>query len=172
MSLVVPRAETPVTIDTQGRMGRVWYKYLGQISSAIPVAANPTVKVGPTAVVGTATTFMRADAAPAIDLTATYAWTGHHSFTGTLNVAALVASGAMTAASLATTGALTAASLATTGAIGSNGATPPAQLTGWGAPTGPAVVNNYSGGAATLVQTSNAVAQIIAYLLSKGDFGA
>lgn len=156
MSLVVPRAETPVTIDAQGRMGRVWYKYLGQISSAIPVSANPTVKVGPAAVVGTSPTFMRADAAPAIDLTATYAWTGHHSFTGTLNVAALVASG----------------TIAATGAIGSNGATPPAQLTGWGAPTGPAVVNNYSGAAATLVQTSNAVAQIIAYLLSKGDFGA
>lgn len=133
MSLVIPRAEVPVVTDDKGHIGRVWYKYLVQLSNAIPLAATPTTKVGTTAVAGTALSFMRSDAAPALDLTI------HYSFTGP---------------------------------IGVNGATPPAQLTGWGAPTGPAVVNNYSGTAATLVQTSNAVAQIIAYLLSKGDFGA
>lgn len=57
-------------------------------------------------------------------------------------------------------------------AVGSNGATPPAQVTGWGTPTGAAVVANYPGATATLVQTSNVVAEIIAYLKSKGDFGA
>lgn len=133
MSLVIPRPESTITVDAEGHISRVWYKYLVQLSNAIPDAAAPTVKVGTTAVAGTAGTFMRSDAAPALDLTI------HYSFTGP---------------------------------IGVNGATPPAQSTGWGAPTGAAVVNNYSGAAATLVQTSNAVAQIIAYLLSKGDFGA
>ena len=45
-------------------------------------------------------------------------------------------------------------------------------LAGWGAPTGAAVVNNYSGSAATLVQTSNAVAEIIAKLIQVGLFNA
>jgi len=53
-----------------------------------------------------------------------------------------------------------------------NGASPPSQVTGWGSPTGASVQNNYSGSAATLAQTSAAVAEIIAYLKSKGDFGA
>ena len=42
--------------------------------------ANPTAKVGPTAVNGVATTYLRSDGAPAIDLTATYPWTGVHTF--------------------------------------------------------------------------------------------
>ena len=43
--------------------------------------------------------------------------------------------------------------------------------TGWGSPTGAAVVNNYSGSAATLVQTSNAVAQLITDLKALGVLG-
>lgn len=43
-------------------------------------SANPSAKVGPTAVNGTATTFMLSDAAPAINLTAAYTWTGQHTF--------------------------------------------------------------------------------------------
>lgn len=39
---------------------------------------NPTASVGPTAVNGSASTFMRSDAAPAVDLTAAYLWTGVH----------------------------------------------------------------------------------------------
>lgn len=42
--------------------------------------ANPSAKVGPTAVNGSATSVLRSDAAPAIDLTAIYPWTGLHSF--------------------------------------------------------------------------------------------
>jgi hypothetical protein len=61
----------------------------------------------------------------------------------------------------------------TNGKFGVNGVTsPPAQSTGWGTPTSPSVVTNYSGSAATLVQTSEAVAQIITYLKARGDFGA
>jgi hypothetical protein len=47
--------------------------------------ANPTAKVGPTAVNGSAVTAMRSDAAPALDLTANYTVTGvwTWSYTGT-----------------------------------------------------------------------------------------
>jgi hypothetical protein len=57
--------------------------------------------------------------------------------------------------------------------VGVNGSTPPSQLTGWGTPTGTvSPVSNLAGGTATLAQVSQAVAQIIAYLKSKGDFAA
>lgn len=46
-----------------------------------PLGANPTGTVGPTATNGSATTFLRSDGAPAINLTATYTWTGVHTFT-------------------------------------------------------------------------------------------
>lgn len=61
--------------------------------------------------------------------------------------------------------------LTVTGAAGINGATAQTPNTGWGTPTGPAVVNNYSGTAATLVQTSNAVAEIITVLKAFGLLG-
>lgn len=54
--------------------------------------ANPTAHVGPTATNGTALTAMRSDAAPAIDLTANYTWTGEHFFNG-LNGTTFAASG-------------------------------------------------------------------------------
>lgn len=42
--------------------------------------ANPSALVGPSAVNGVSNFYMRADGAPAINLTAAYAWTGQHSF--------------------------------------------------------------------------------------------
>jgi hypothetical protein len=42
--------------------------------------ANPTAKVGTSVVNGSATTFMRSDGAPPIDLTITPTWTGAHTF--------------------------------------------------------------------------------------------
>jgi hypothetical protein len=45
-------------------------------------------------------------------------------------------------------------------------------VAGWGTPTGPSVVANFSGTAATLVQCSNAIAEIITYLKARGDFQA
>lgn len=57
----------------------------GVISWSTPVTAtgaNPTATVGATAVNGVATTFMRSDAAPAIDLTMSPTWTGTHIFNG------------------------------------------------------------------------------------------
>lgn len=52
--------------------------------------ANPSAKVGPTAVNGTANTAMRSDASPPIDVTLTYSWTGRHTFTPTSGVAVTV----------------------------------------------------------------------------------
>jgi hypothetical protein len=47
-----------------------------------------------------------------------------------------------------------------------------AALSGWGTPTGGSAVANFPGATATLVQTSTAVAQIIATLKSFGLFSA
>lgn len=45
------------------------------------LGANPTAKVGLAAVNGSASTFMRSDGAPPIDLTISPTWTGAHTFT-------------------------------------------------------------------------------------------
>lgn len=52
----------------------------GNLVAGSSTSANPSAHVGPSVVNGSASTFMRSDAAPAIDLTATYPWTGVHSF--------------------------------------------------------------------------------------------
>jgi hypothetical protein len=57
-------------------------------------------------------------------------------------------------------------------ALGINGNAAVSKVTGWGTPTGPAVVANFSGTAATLVQCSNAIAKIITDLKSLGLYGA
>jgi hypothetical protein len=52
----------------------------GVLSANVSASANPTGAVGPIAINGSAVTYMRSDAAPAINLGASYAWTGTHSF--------------------------------------------------------------------------------------------
>ena len=47
-----------------------------------------------------------------------------------------------------------------------------AQIAGWGTPTGPSRIANFPGASATLVQCSNAIAQIIADLKTHGMLGA
>lgn len=80
----------------------------------------------------------------------------------------LYVNGSGTAAvNVSTTNALTAA-----GAVGVNGNSPPAKVTGWGTPTNQAVVANYNASAATLLQTADAVAQIITDLKAFGLYGA
>lgn len=49
------------------------------------VVANPTAKVGITAVNGSAATFMRSDAAPPLDVTVNVTWTGSHAFQATVS---------------------------------------------------------------------------------------
>lgn len=51
------------------------------LTTNLPVAANPSVNVTLTTQNGTATTFMRSDAAPALDQTIAPTWTGIHTFT-------------------------------------------------------------------------------------------
>jgi hypothetical protein len=46
------------------------------------------------------------------------------------------------------------------------------RITGWGTPTGPSRISNFPGASATLVQCSNAIAQIIADLKTHGMLGA
>ena len=55
--------------------------------------------------------------------------------------------------------------------VGFNGNAPVAQSTGWGTPTNGAVVANFNGSTATLGQCTQAVAQILTYLKSRGDIG-
>jgi len=52
-----------------------------------PVANNPTALVGLTAVNGSAITFMRSDAAPALNQAIAPTWTGQHVFAGGVNIA-------------------------------------------------------------------------------------
>lgn len=62
--------------------GTVW----DSISGHGPAPANPSVTVGLAAKNGTAPTFMRSDAAPALDQTITPTWTGLHAFNGGVTV--------------------------------------------------------------------------------------
>ena len=75
--------------------------------------------------------------------------------------------------SITSAGAVTVAhTLAVTGNFACNGASPPAQSTGWGTPTGGSVVNNFAAGATpSLLSMSEAVAQIITVLQQVGILG-
>ena len=55
-------------------------------SSETLSAANPTAKVGLSTVDGSATTYMRSDASPALDLTINPTWAGEHTFNGSVYV--------------------------------------------------------------------------------------
>lgn len=79
------------------------------LTSAIPAAANPTASVGTTATNGVATTFMRSDAAPAINLAMTPTWSGVHTFstlagTGTRGVVVDAAGALQVGAAVPVTG--------------------------------------------------------------------
>jgi hypothetical protein len=82
------------------------------------------------------------------------------------------ADGALHFASSQTLGISDRLSLGAGGVIAFNGAAGAAPLNGWGTPTGNAVIANYPGATATLVQTSNVVAQIVATLKALGFYGA
>ena len=53
---------------------------LGFSAPPLPIGANPTASVGLTAVNGSATTFMRSDAAPALGVGISPTWSGTHTF--------------------------------------------------------------------------------------------
>lgn len=116
----------------------------GWVIPLYPVGANPTALVGLTAVNGVAATFMRSDGAPALDQAISPTWSGSHTFS---------------------------LSVKFTLGIGVNGNTAPSQVTGFGTPTGTGVIANFPGATATLAQTSQAVAQLIADLKAIGFYG-
>lgn len=95
-----------------------------------PAGASPSAEVGETAVVGVATTFMRSDAAPALNLGITPTWTGLHTFSagidsGPINATNGTFTGTMSVATnFGCNGASPQASAAVSGAVaGSAGAT-------------------------------------------------
>jgi hypothetical protein len=54
--------------------------------NATPIGADPSASVGLTAVNGTALTFMRSDAAPALSQAIVPTWTGAHTFSSTVRI--------------------------------------------------------------------------------------
>lgn len=58
---------------------------IANVRSQLPLAANPSASIGLTAVNGSATTFMRSDAAPALSQAIAPTWTGLHTFTNSLS---------------------------------------------------------------------------------------
>lgn len=76
----------------------------------IPASANPTAKVGTTAINGVASTFMTSDSAPAIDLTFAPTWTGTHTFSKNVVINGTTTALAVNGAASAFTGFFTASS--------------------------------------------------------------
>lgn len=74
---------TGTTVRGATVSGAISYTVGGAVALTASAFANPTGTVGPTATNGSATTAMRSDGAPAINLTSTYPWTGPHSFSQT-----------------------------------------------------------------------------------------
>ena len=68
---------TNVTLPTSGTLAT---------TAQLPVGANPSASLGLTAVNGSATTYMRSDAAPALDVSISPTWTGNHTFSPTSGV--------------------------------------------------------------------------------------
>lgn len=68
--------------------------------------------------------------------------------------------------------AITSTGITITGRLGINNVTPPAQVTGWGTPTGASVVANFPGATATLAQCSAVIAKLITDLKALGLYGA
>lgn len=68
---------TSVTLPTTGTLAT---------TAQLPAGANPTASVGLTAVNGVSTSFMRADAAPALDVGISPTWTGNHTFNNPVGI--------------------------------------------------------------------------------------
>ena len=111
-----------IPVDSLGGDGMTQENYLSETGNwSVPAPrANPTALVGLTVVNGTATTYMRSDGAPPIDLSIAPTWTGAHIFAA--GVTMQVASGTTLTFSVGT--ALTVGTTATvTGGFGCNGKT-------------------------------------------------
>lgn len=76
--------DTVIPITALGGDGVTTTQFLNQAGTfttpAYPVGANPSASIGTTATNGVASTFMRSDAAPALNLGITPTWTAPHTF--------------------------------------------------------------------------------------------
>jgi len=111
-----------IPVDSLGGDGVTQANYLSETGAwSVPAPrANPTASIGLTVVNGTATTYMRSDAAPPLDQAITPTWTGAHIFSAPVTFQ--VASGTTLTWSVGT--ALTVGTTATvTGGFGCNGKT-------------------------------------------------
>jgi hypothetical protein len=172
------------------------YSSLSGVPS-IPSGANPSASVGLTANNGSATTYMRSDGSPALSVSITPTWTGLHTWDVTTSTYALkwgdgtrigglfVGSASIQIGTVSNTplqffvnsggASLTInanGSIVCAGEFAINNVTPPSQVTGFGTPTGAAVVANFSGTAATTTQMQETIAQILTILKAYGMIGA
>lgn len=127
---------------------------------AYPVGANPSGSVGLTTVNGSASTFLRSDGAPAINLAITPSWTGAHAF-----------GAGITGTTLAFTGAVSGDSLTATNGFGCNGQSAQTAVSIGAAVVGTAATNITPYGYATQAQADDIVTRlntIRAALVSNG----
>lgn len=168
-------------------------------ASSTASGANPTAKVGLTAVNGTADTFTPSDGAPALDQAIVPSWSGQHQWSKALycsveNGASFILNSSGSdygliqndgadswslAVNTSNAGGLgtpvlswTTTNVTVHGPLGWNGVTPPAQVTGFGTPAGASVVASFSGTAATNAQMQATIAQILTIMKAHGMIGA
>lgn len=114
--------ETTIPVTALGGDGVTTTQFLNQTGSfstpSYPVGASPSASIGTAAINGSANTFMRSDAAPALNLGIAPTWTGAHTFTLATTMAAVSA----TSGSFSTT-------MQVTGGFGCNGASPQTEYT-------------------------------------------
>jgi hypothetical protein len=72
-----------ITVDQQGRLTSVSESAI--TFPTVPSGANPSAQVGLTTVNGSATTFMRSDGAPSLDVGISPTWTGTHTFSNKIS---------------------------------------------------------------------------------------
>lgn len=142
-----------VPVDSLGGDGVSESNYLDESGNwTVPAPrANPTASVGLSTVNGSATTYMRSDAAPALDQSITPTWTGAHIF----------AAGVMMQAPAGTTLTFSVGTdLTVVAKFGCNGATPQAAASIGAAVTNTPATTSTPYGYATQAQADDIVARI------------
>jgi hypothetical protein len=139
-------------------VARVVVGAAGNVSIALPSSGFPLSLTGPAG-----SLFQATDGTNTIQLTSS-ASTAY--FGSSTNTAFALFTDNTPRLTIAAGGAITVA-----GNMGVNGVSPPAQLTGWGTPAGPAVVAAFPA-TPTLAQCGQAIGEIIVALKNFGLFGA
>lgn len=142
-----------VPVGSLGGDGVTQDNYLDESGNwSVPAPrANPTASVGLAAVDGTATTYMRSDAAPPLDQSITPTWTGAHIFAAGVTMQA--PAGATLTFSVGT-------DLTVVAKFGCNGATPQAAASIGAAVVGTAATNSSPYGYATQAQADDIVTRL------------